>query len=680
MNNEIKRHWTQSRDEDSIEWLTLDRADTSTNTLSAAVLQELLQILQDLQENSLPKALVIQSGKSNGFIAGADIEQFKGLEAIETASALIKQGQMVFNYLAELSIPTVALIEGFCLGGGLELALACRHRIAIDDPKTRLGLPEVKLGIHPGWGGTIRLPRLIGVLGAMDLILSGRTVNATTAYKMGMVDAVVAKRQAESSVALFLKKNPSQHRPAALNCVFEIPLFRKIAGRFLYKKLTSKIDKAHYPAPYAAVDNWVKCGIKDDAAYMVEAKSVSELVLTNTAHNLLRVFSLQEKLKSIGKESTFKLTHVHVIGAGTMGGDIAAWCALHGMQVTLQDVNKNALASALGRAAKLFNKKLKDLHLVHSAMDRLVPDSQGEGIKRADLFIEAIVEKLEVKQQLFKALESKARPEAIFATNTSTIPLEEIGMALENPKRLVGLHFFNPVAQMPLVEVVRGQSTSPEVFHSASAFVKHIQKLPLPVKSSPGFLVNRILLPYLIESVLLVESGVPARTVDKAAVAFGMPMGPIELADTVGLDVCLYCAESLQPHYGGSIPETLITLVKEKHFGCKTGQGFYHYRHGKRIPEKSIQLNRLPEDVIDRLILSMLNRSVACLREQVVESGDLLDAGMIFGAGFPPFRGGPMHYIAAQGKTSLEQKLVALAERYGERFSPDEYWSSLRTL
>ncbi len=669
----ILTQWKAMVDENNIVFLSLDCQNTETNTLSKVVVNELKQVL-DAIEASKVAGLVIRSLKEKGFIAGADVQIFKTFKSVEEARSFIDLGQSIFKQLADLPCPTLALIHGFCLGGGLELALACRYRIVDGDMHTKLGLPEVMLGIHPGWGGTVRLPRLTGALSAMDLILSGRQITSKEALKIGLVDAIVPKRNWAQAILHFILKKPKAHHAFGLRALSNWEYIRPQIGKVLLKKLSAKVNQNHYPAPFAALDHWIRDGV-DDSAFVKEAESVSQLATTETARNLLRVFFLQEKLKSLGKALHFMPKHVHVVGAGVMGGDIAAFCALQGFSVSLQDNNSQAIAKAVMNAQLLFQKRLKEPHEVRAAMDRLMPDPSGIGIPHADIIIEAIVEKRDAKQALFHYLESVAKNDAILATNTSTIPLQEIGRNLKDRQRLVGLHFFNPVAKMPLVEVVSDEKTAKDVQQRALAFVRAIGKLPVPVKSAPGFLVNRILVPYLMESMALFEEGLPKEVIDHAALAFGMPMGPIELADVIGLDVCLYSMQELKALVPSPVPEYLRVCVEKGHLGKKTGQGFYQYDSQGRIIKKAIDLQvRGQNDITDRLILRMVNEAVACLREGIVSDPDYVDAGTIFGIGFPPFRGGLLHYAKEEGSELLLQRLNLLAQRYGERFIRDEGW------
>lgn len=671
------KHWNYRKDDSQIAWLTLDRADSSTNTLNGDVLSELKRLLIDVKNEHRPRAMIIASGKSNGFVAGADIAQFKHIKDIEVATDLVREGQQVFDVLASMDCPTVAAINGFCLGGGFELALACRYRVAIDSPKTRLGLPEILLGLHPGWGGTVRLPRMIGSLKAMDLILSGRTVAARSAKKMGIVDAAVPERHFEAALKHYALNEPDPKEASVFEYLVSLDIIRPLIAKVLRKQVGKKARPSHYPAPYAVIDNWVEQGIRSDDAYIAEAVSFGKLMVSSTAQNLVRLFFLRDELKGLSKGYDAKVKHVHVVGAGVMGGDIAAWCALRGFSVTLQDENAEAIGKTFQRALKLFEKKLKLPHLVQQARDRLSPDVKGHGIPRADLIIEAIIEDKSAKQTLFSRLEGEAKPEAILATNTSTIPLEEIAESLKSPDRLVGIHFFNPVPQMMLVEVVQGKQTSPAIFERSLAFVGKIDKLPLPVQSSPGFLVNRLLMPYLMESFLLLEEGVPIPVIDEVAKAFGMPMGPVELADTVGLDVCQFAGESLSKYFGGEVPNRLKEMVSSGKLGKKSGSGFYKYKKGKKQKIKNEFSHQPASDISDRLMLRIINEAVACMREGVIVETDHIDAGMIFGAGFAPFRGGPMNYIWTEGKNKILQRLESLADRYGERFTPDAGWQSL---
>jgi 3-hydroxyacyl-CoA dehydrogenase / enoyl-CoA hydratase / 3-hydroxybutyryl-CoA epimerase len=632
------QHWTITRDADGYATLTFDKAGSAVNTLSAAVLAELNEAL-DLLDRDPPKGLVIRSGKANGFIAGADVDEFGEVKDEAGAIAIVKRGWDTFERLAHVKYPTLALVRGFCLGGGLELALACRYRVVVDEPGTRLGLPEVMLGIVPGWGGMRRLPRLIGAPAALDLLLTGKTIDARRAKKLGVADESVPARVMENTVRGVLRALPPPRQLGLPLSLTLNPLARRFIAAQAEKQVAKRARREHYPAPYAILELWVKYDGDALAAPSSDPASIPSLLKTPTAANLIRVFRLQERLKGLGKEGDFKAAHVHVVGAGTMGGDIAAWCALRGLRVTLQDQDAQRLVPAMQRAGKLFADRLRDPRRVRDAHDRLIPDVAGDGIARADVIIEAIFENVDAKRALFAALEKKAKPEAILATNTSSIPLEEIASALTDPARLLGLHFFNPVAKMMLVEVVIGRDTREALVPQAAAFVRQIDKLPLPVKSAPGFLVNRILAPYLTAAFRAVDDGISPETVDEAALAFGMPMGPIELADTVGLDICVavgkLLGDAVQP------PRRLLALVAAGHLGRKTGRGFYEWIEGK--PRKNAAA-AVPAGLADRLVGPLVAEAKSALAEHIVADGDLVDAGAIFGTGFAPFRGGPLHY------------------------------------
>lgn len=631
-------------------WLYFDKKESSSNNLDKNVLAELSSIISEIAHNKSIQGVIITSDKKNGFIVGADIQSISQLKTKEEVSEFIQQGQKTFDELAALKIPTVALINGLCLGGGLELALACDYRIAIDDNKTRLGFPEVLLGIHPGWGGTVRLPRLLGGPAALDLILTGKTVSSYVAAKLGLIDKCVPSRQAERAALIYASteiKKQNSFFSLSWKKITNYRWMRNSITSIIQRRLNRKVNPKHYPAPYAALHLWQQYGIRHQA-FLHEAESLSELALTPTAKHLIRVFFLKERLKKLGKKDLTRFKQVHVIGAGTMGGDIAAWCALQGLYVSLQDREANYIAPAMTRAYELFEKRLKTPRAIQAAMDRLVPDLAGYGVRRADIIIEAIYEDLTVKQALFRQLEPQIKSDALFATNTSSIVLEAIQQALQQPERLIGLHFFNPVAKMPLVEVVQSAISTPENIEKGLAFVHHINRLPLPVKSSPGFLVNRLLMPYLMQSVLLLQTGIPALVIDKAAVDFGMPMGPLELADTVGLDICLAVAKILSQSLGSVVPEGLEKMVANKDLGRKTGKGFYRYKKGKPIKEKVPEDYKAPTDLVKRLIQPMITEAKKCLEEKVVADSDLIDAGMVFGAGFAPFRGGLMQYAKEQ--------------------------------
>ena len=678
MNDSATGSWKVERDPDGIAWLTIDKPGTSANVLSGSVLGELDALLARLEQD-LPRGVVVISAKKSGFVAGADIKEFTGITDAASGYGLIRRGQQVLNRLAALPCPTVAAIHGFALGGGLELALACRYRVAVADERLSLGLPEVLLGIHPGFGGTVRSVRVAGVRAAMELMLSGKPVRAEKALRLGLIDRLVAASDLRRCAReMLLRASAPRRAPWPQRLLSSAPL-RPLVARSLRREVARRAPREHYPAPYAIIDLWSRYGAHGPQAFEAEARSIADLFTTQTSRNLVRVFLLQDRLKGTGGKSAAEIRHVHVVGAGVMGGDIAAWSALRGFTVTLQDRALEYVQPALERAQALFDKRLREPAKNAAARARLRADVAGEGVPDADVVIEAIYESLEAKQQLYAQLEPRLKPGALLATNTSSLMLEPLAAKLARPQRLVGLHFFNPVPQMPLIEIVHAQHTDPAAVQAATSFARRMDKLPLPCRSAPGFMVNRVLTPYMHEAMLAAEEGVPLTVIDAAAVSFGMPVGPIELTDIVGLDVAAHVGEIIARGLGrpASAAPRLTELLAAKRLGRKSGAGFYVWRDGKAVKPMAPAAARAPPDLLDRLILILVNECVACLRERVVEDAELVDAAVLFGTGFAPFRGGPLTYARARGVAAVVARLTELAARYGERFQPDRAWASI---
>jgi len=668
------KHWNIETDDTGIAWICLDTADSGVNVLSAEVMIELEATLQSLAQNP-PRGLVIYSGKKSGFIMGADITEFSAVTTPELAYEVTRRGQKLFDQIEALACPTVSAINGFCLGGGLELAMSTDYRLALPNKKPVLGLPEVQLGLHPGFGGTVRVIQICGVRPGMQIMLTGKPITVDKALRIGLVDRIAAEDNWRQAARELIGSGRAKHRPPLVERILNLAIVRPLLKPMLIKQVASKARKQHYPAPYAMIDLWARYGASPRTGYEAEARSFSRLMCTDASRNLVRVFFLQSKLKGQGNKPKAKINNVHVVGAGVMGGDIAAWCALRGLNVTLQDREDKFIQPAIDRAHKMFAKRIRDAGDRKAATGRLVSDVAGDGIAKADLIIEAIYENLDAKKSLYTKIEKAMRPDAVIATNTSSIPLQDLRTELRHPERFIGVHFFNPVAQMPLVEVVRCDDTEQETLDAAFGFVKQISKLPLACFSAPGFVVNRVLAPYMMEAMHLVESGVSLPAIDDVAVDFGMPMGPIELVDSVGLDVVLHVSKVLGTDLEGAVAEQLSTLIDQKHLGRKSGQGFYVWQDGKAHKDDSGGLP--PADAQDRLILSMVNEAVACLADGVVTEADLLDAGVIFGTGFAPFRGGPINYARERGLREVITKLQALSAAHGHRFEPHPGWSDL---
>jgi len=671
-----RRHWRLARDENEIAWLVFDRHKAAVNTVDEEVLEELDKILEKLEE-APPQGLVLRSAKPAGFCAGADVKAFTETAGGESAEAgelerRLRRAHQIVDRLADQRFPSLAVVHGHCLGGGLELALACDTRIAVTGAS--LGFPEVMLGLHPGLGGTVRTPRRIDPLQAMQMMLTGKPARAEKAKRLGLVEAVTEERHVAAALtAAFEGRLRRRRRPVTAGLGTLRPL-RRLAAKRMRKETAKRAREPHYPAPFALIDLWESYGGNRRKMQQEEIRSFARLLATDTAQNLVRVFFAREYLKSLA-EGEGPVERVHVVGAGTMGGDIAAWCAFNGLQVTLADIDTGLIGKAVRRARDLCRRKRLSRLDTRKALDRLTPDPAGDGAAGADVVIEAVPEKVALKHEVYAQLEARMKHDAVLATNTSSIPLETLREGLKRPQRLVGLHFFNPVARMQLVEVVGHDGANKASLARARALLGKIDRLAAPVTSAPGFLVNRALMPYLVEALMLVDEGVAKETVDKAAEDFGMPMGPIELADYVGLDVCLDVAGMLAERLDGAIPEAPAWLrerVEAGDLGRKSGKGLYKW--GKNGAEKSEAPAPSPE-LADRLVLPLLNACMTCLSQGVVDDETVVDGAMVFAAGFAPFRGGPMQYARSRGFEEVRAALASLEESHGARFAPDSGWT-----
>ena len=654
------KDWTLSIDFERIAWAIADREGESMNALGRRPTEELETIVSTVEgaEAGEIKGLVLISAKDTSFIAGADINEFDDYDTEDKIKDAVKQTLALFDRIEKLPVPVVAAIHGYCLGGGLELALACHFRIADREEGTRLGFPEVKLGIFPGLNGTVRAIRAAGALDGMTAMLTGKMLRPGAARAMGLVDQLVPTRHNLRWAArkAVLKKRRSAGAPWWKKLMAKQPV-RGLLAKQMRKKTAAKVREEHYPAPFRLLDLFETCGDDPEAMRVAETEMFAPLMVSETSRNLRRVFKLSEMLKADAPKDTFKPRKVHVIGAGTMGGDIAAWCVACGMQASVQDLDEAQIGKALSRAKKLFKKRVRGKTAFDSAVARLIADPEGKHIKHADVIIEAVAERLDVKQKIFANLEDNAKPGAVLATNTSSLKLEEIAAPLKDSGRLVGVHFFNPVAQLPLVEVVQGEATREEEIGKACAFVTAINKLPLIVKSCPGFLVNRVLAPYMMEAVRLYQEGQPREKLDQAALKFGMPIGPMELMDMVGLDICNKVGEelSLAPKGEGDGDNPLAGLVRQGKLGKKTGQGFYEWVDGKPKREDMDFSNTELTRVGEELLAPLLAEAARAEAEGIVADADHVDAGVIFGTGFAPFRGGPLNYAKTKGAAGADQ-------------------------
>lgn len=650
------KDWRFEIDFEDIAWAVFDREGESANTLGTRAMQELETIVTRMEQAAASKearGLVIISGKDKSFISGADIREFDNFTEEADVITAIKSATTLLDRIENLKVPTVAAVHGYCLGGGMELAMACDYRISDKDDGTRFGLPEVKLGIFPGFHGTVRSIRLAGAMNAMTAMLTGKMYRPGPARGMGLVDQLVDSKHSLRWAArrAVLKKRKSSGASAMQKMMTKWPARGLLANK-MREKTAAKARADHYPAPFALIDLFENFGDDERRMKAAETQAFAPLMVSDTARNLRRVFALSERMKSLAPKDGFKPRRIHVIGAGTMGADIAAHCVASGMEVSLQDLSEDALKGAQARAKKHFKKRLRKKVAVDAAMARLILDKNGDHVPRADVIIEAIVEKLDIKQKVFASLEPRLKEGAVLASNTSSLPIEDIAEGLQDPGRLIGLHFFNPVPQLPLVEVVKSPVSRDEDVSRGCAFVTAISKFPLITKSTPGFLVNRVLAPYMMGAMQKFEAGAEREKIDQAAKEFGMPVGPLELADQVGLDICMHVAEILGIEGGAGEGSKTARLVSAGKLGKKSGEGFYKWEKGKAQSEDKsydkAELARLGEELVQPL----LDECKACLADKVVDDADLVDAGVIFGTGFAPFRGGPMKYLESRGDTS----------------------------
>ena len=648
------KDWRFSVDAEGIAWALLDREGERVNTFSRRAIEELAAIIlkvEELAQKEEAKGLVFMSAKESSFVHGADIREFDGFTSQEQVREAVTQVTALLDKLERLPIPSVAAIHGLCLGGGLELALACSYRIADREDATRLGFPEIKLGIFPGFNGTVRSIRQAGPVSAMQLMLTGSMIRTSAAKAMGLIDELAPSpanlRWAARKAVL--QKRKSRSASLLQRLMRQWPIRGYLAEQ-MRKRTREKVAESHYPAPFRLIDLFATYGGSDRQMAAEETRFFAPLMVGDTSRNLRRVYRLSEAMKAQAPKGEIKPRRAHVIGAGTMGADIAAVCVLAGMEVSLQDISEEQLKKAADQAKSLFRKRLKSRTEVDAAVARLILDPKGEHVPRADVVIEAVVERLEVKQKVFRDLEPRLKPGAVMATNTSSIMIEKIAEGLPDPGRLVGLHFFNPVPQLPLVEVVKGAQSRPEEIAKGCGVVTAIGKFPLVVKSVPGFLVNRVLAPYMMRAMIRLEEGMERERIDAAARAFGMPVGPLELADQVGLDVCKHVADILGIAGGAAEGSKLAKLVASGKLGKKSGEGFYVWKDGKpqqkpiEPPVPEAELAKLGEE----LVAPLIDECERCLTEKVVDSADMVDAGVIFGTGFAPFRGGPLNYRASQ--------------------------------
>ena len=680
-------------DPNGIVHIVFDRPGEKVNLLSPELLQELSEILDSIRGREDVRGVIFRSAKAGNFIAGMNIDTIASYTDAFKAAEGARFGQVVFQKIADLPVPSGCALNGACLGGGMELALACTVRVAADSSAVKLGLPETQLGIIPGFGGTQRLPRLVGLVSSLDLILSGRSLDAKRAKRVGLVDLVVPVAYLErETIKLMLKAagGLKRSRPLTGRLAELIPPVRKLIIGKARKAAEAKATPENYPAPFRALE-------AIDAAFAMgmpqgldlEARIVGELVPTRTSKNLMWLFKSQSALKKDPSGIVAlprKVRRAAVLGAGIMGGGIAQLIADKGIPVRLKDLRGEALLTALRQASKIWREQVDRKRITPRVMRQrlgfIAPTLDDSGFSKVDIVLEAVVENLEVKQKVLAAIEERIGARTVFASNTSTIPISDIAARAVRPERVVGMHFFNPVHRMPLVEVIAGQRSSPEAVSTVHAFALELGKVPVVVRDAPGFLVNRILMLYFNEALRFLAEGVAIEDADRAMFAFGLPMGPFALMDEIGLDTGQHAAAVLEGAFGkriGAATSLLQAIVAGGRLGKKNGKGFYSYKNGKRMsPDAQVPKLagataplQLPVEMLqERMVLAMVNEAAICLEDGVVREPRDVDVAMVYGTGFPPFRGGLLRYADSIGPAVLVDRLSRLADAHGERFRP----------
>ncbi len=689
-------------DEEGIAQIRFNDPSRNANVLSEGVMRRLSQVIGEICEGieaGKVKGVLIRSGKPASFIVGADIDAIAQVESPDQGALAARLGQTIYRELELLPVPTVAAIHGACMGGGTEMGLACRYRVASDHPKTRIGLPEVQLGILPAWGGTTRLPRLIGLQGALDLILTGKKLDGNRARKAGLVEAVFPHPIFEEAALDFLRKRIADgpiptgaSSPLPIRLLEATPPGRRIILSMARKKVMAQTG-GNYPAPLRILEViGASAGRSLERGFELEAEAAGELLASGVSKNLVHIFHLQEASKKgtglpAGAEPR-KVDRLGVVGAGVMGGGVAQLAANHGIQVRVKDIRHEAVGQALEHAQGLFRKRVERRRMsereAEQAMERISGGIDYSGFGSLDLVVEAVVEKMEVKRAVLAEVEGKTSPGCILTTNTSTLSVDAMAEALARPENFAGMHFFNPVDRMPLVEVIAGARTSPEAVATVHALCLRMGKVPVVVRDGPGFLVNRILGPYLNEAGHLLAEGASIEVIDRAATRFGLPMGPLRLIDEIGIDVMRHAGEVLHQAFGQRLEPAapLVRLGDTKRLGKKGGSGFYRYEGGKEqgvdptvygemglsIPEDEGPISI--DDVRARLILAMINEAARVLEDGIAASAGDVDLAMIMGTGFPPFRGGLLRFADDQHPRTLVKRMEGLAVTLSGRFQP----------